>query len=102
MHTPPGWEMYNLINDPHETQSLYNDSDQTALDDLRKHRMVDLRQRVGDDATHYPQCEKIVQEFWDYDETDRAKAIDISQQYLQRRKEELEAGKRSVQTHKGK
>ena len=63
--------------------------------------MAETRKRVGDDGSHYPKCEAIVQEFWDYDEADRAKAREISARFLQRRQKELEAGQRNVQTHKG-
>lgn len=40
-----------------------------------------LRKQVGDDGTHFPDCEKVVQEFWDYDESDHAKAVQISHQF---------------------
>jgi arylsulfatase A-like enzyme len=99
--TPPGWELYDLANDPHETQNVYNDPDKAALVGHLKRRLAATRKRVGDDGSHFPACEAIVQEFWDYDESDRAKAIEISHEYLQRRLSELEAGQRSVQTHKG-
>ena len=39
--------------------------------------------------------------FWDYDAADRAKAREISHQYLQRRLAELKAGKRNVKTWQG-
>ena len=44
----------------------------------------------------------MVQEFWDYDEADRKKAVEISHQFLQRRLGELKAGKRNVFTIRGK
>ncbi|MCA8994481.1 MAG: sulfatase [Planctomycetaceae bacterium] len=100
--TPPGWELYDLANDPHETRNLYEDPEQTALVDHLKRQLAELRTEVGDDGTHFPECEKIVQEFWDYDAADRTKAVEISHQYLQRRLKELEAGQRNVQTHKGR
>ncbi|MCA9067533.1 MAG: DUF4976 domain-containing protein, partial [Planctomycetaceae bacterium] len=100
--TPPGWELYDLIQDPHETRNLYDDPDQAKLVTDLKQRLAKLRKRVGDDGSHYPVCEAIVQEFWDYDETDQAKAREISHQYLKRRQAELKAGKRNVLTHRGK
>ena len=63
-----------------------------------KSRLADTRKRVGDDGSHYPECEAIVQEFWDYDEADQAKARQISHDYLARRLNELKAGKRNVKT----
>lgn len=96
--TPPGWELYDLVSDPQETQNLADDPPQAVLLAKLKSRLADTRQRVGDDGTHYPKCEAIVQEFWDYDEADQAKAREISHRFLQRRQEELEAGKRNVRT----
>ncbi|MEZ6123282.1 MAG: DUF4976 domain-containing protein [Planctomycetaceae bacterium] len=100
--TPAGWELYDLVNDPHETRNLYSDPDQSALVDSLKRQLAELRTKIGDDGSHFPECEKIVQEFWDYDAADQAKATEISHQYLQRRLKELEVGQRNVQTHKGK
>jgi arylsulfatase A-like enzyme len=100
--TPPGWELYDLLNDPHETRNLYNDPDQSPVVDHLKRQLADLRTRVGDDGTHFPECEKIVQEFWDYDQEDKDKAVQISREFLNRRRIELEAGRRNVQTHKGR
>ena len=100
--TPPGWELYDLVNDPHETRNLYHAPEHAELVKELKTRLAETRGRVGDDGTHYPQCEAIVQEFWDYDEADQAKAREISHQYLQRRLDELAAGKRNIRTHLGK
>ena len=99
--TPPGWELYDLVHDPHETRNLYGDPDQSALVQQLKEQLAVLRNRIGDDGSHFPECEKIVREFWDYDTADQATAVKISHEFLQRRLDELAAGKRSVQTHKG-
>ena len=66
-----------------------------------KRQLAETRERVGDDGSHYPKCEAVVQEFWDYDEADRAKAREISHQYLERRRKELAAGKRNIRTWMG-
>jgi arylsulfatase A-like enzyme len=100
--TPPGWELYDLVNDPHETRNLYDDPDQAELVTYLKRQLAELRAKIGDNGTHFPECEKIVQEFWDYDAADQAKATEISHQYLQRRLQELKVGQRNVQTHKGR
>lgn len=99
--TPPGWELYDLVKDPHETKNIYDDPASKSLVKQLKQRLAETRQRVGDDGSHFPECEKIVQEFWDYDKADQAKAREISHQYLNRRLGELKAGKRSPFTHKG-
>ena len=89
--TPPGWELYDLVNDPHETRNLYDDPAQASLAAELKSRLADTRERVGDDGSHYPKCEAIVQEFWDYDAADRVRARKISHQFLNRRLQELAA-----------
>ncbi|WP_233903321.1 sulfatase family protein [Stieleria maiorica] len=100
--TPAGWELYDLVNDPQETRNLYDDPQHADLAKQLKSQLAELRQRVGDDGSHYPDCEAIVQEFWDYDEADRAKAREISHQYLKRRQQELAAGERNIRTYWGK
>lgn len=100
--TPPGWELYDLVNDPHETRNLYDDPAQAELVIYLKRQLAELRAKIGDNGTHFPECEKIVQEFWDYDAADREKATEISHQYLQRRLQELKVGQRNAQTHKGR
>ncbi|MFK8115106.1 MAG: sulfatase [Rubripirellula sp.] len=87
--TPPAWELYDLKNDPSESNNVYDDP---AYADVRmelKAQFAKLRQDIGDDGSHYPECEKIVQEFWDDDEADRKKAIAISAEFRQRREAEL-------------
>jgi len=99
--TPPGWELYDLVNDPHETRNLYDDKASAKLVVELKGRLAALRKRVGDDGSHYPKCEAVVQEFWDYDKADRSKARDISNQYLERRLSELKKNQRNVRTFRG-
>ncbi len=96
--TPAGWELYDLIRDPQETRNLYHDPAHAKLAAKLKSQLAETRKRVGDDGSHYPACEEIVQEFWDYDEADQAKAREISHNYLQRRLKEIESGKRNIRT----
>ena len=96
--TPPGWELYDLINDPHETQNIVDDPGKSDLVAELKRKLAKLRIRVGDDGSHYPACEKVVQEFWDYDSSDREKAVRLSHEYRARREAELKAGKRNIRT----
>ena len=96
--TPAGWELYDLASDPHETRNIYHDPAQGALVADLKRRLADTRKRVGDDGTHFPKCEAVVQEFWDYSEADQTKARQISHNYLARRLKELKAGKRNIKT----
>ena len=96
--TPAGWELYDMKNDPHETKNLYHHPKHAKLAQSLKGWLAKVRKRVGDDGTHYPACEKIVQEFWDYDEADQAKAKKISAEYLARREAELESGLQNPKT----
>jgi len=87
--TPPGWELYDLKNDPTEVVNQYDNPEfSSVVADLKK-RLAALRKKVGDTGEDFPKVEKIVQEFWDYDEADRAKAEKISTEFLHTRLEEL-------------
>jgi N-acetylglucosamine-6-sulfatase len=96
--TPAGWELYDMVNDPHETKNIYNNPKHAKLVDSLKQWFAKLRKKVGDDGSHYPDCEKVVQEFWDYSETDQKKAVVISNEYLKRRKSELAEGLHNPKT----
>ena len=96
--TPAAWELYDMKNDPQETKNIYDDPKNKELVKSLKNWMKKLRKKVGDDGSHYPACEKIVQEFWDYDKADQAKAKKISAEYLARRKAELLSGLKNPKT----
>jgi len=87
--TPPGWELYDLTTDPDELNNVYDNPDYAETRDALKKQFAELRKSVGDDGSHHPACEAIVQEFWDYDEEDRKKAIEISHQFKATREEML-------------
>jgi N-acetylglucosamine-6-sulfatase len=99
--TPPGWELYDLINDPAETVNIYDNPENKDLVADLKVQLADLRQDIGDDGTHYPACEKILKEFWEYDEPARSKAVQISHDFLDRRLGELDRGDRTPKTSVG-
>jgi arylsulfatase A-like enzyme len=99
--TPAGWELYDLIHDPDESRNLYDEAEAAPLVADLKRRLALTRARVGDDGSHFPACEKVVQEFWDYDDADRARAAEISHAYRARRLQELADGKRNVLTNQG-
>lgn len=87
--TPPGWELYDLEKDPQELNNVYDHPEYRDIRDSLKKQFAELRKEVGDDGSHYPECEKVVQEFWDYDSYDRQKAIHISRQFKLRREQKL-------------
>jgi len=87
--TPAAWELYDLRNDPQEMNNVYDDPSYATIREQLKARFAALRTSIGDDGSHYPECERVVQEFWDYDETDRQRAIQISAKFRSRREESL-------------
>lgn len=92
--TPPGWELYDLTKDPDELNNVYDHPDYEEVRDQLKRQFAELRVQVGDDGSHFPESEKVVQEFWDYDAADQQKAIEISRAFKLRREQSLgKAGK---------
>ena len=100
--TPAGWELYDLVNDPAETINLAADPDQQPLLQELKQRLAAARNRTGDDGTHFPACERILQHFWDDSAETRAEAVQVSHDFLKRRLDELQQNKRNPQTWRGK
>jgi arylsulfatase A-like enzyme len=98
--TPPAWELYDLVRDPEELNNVYDNPAYAKVRDRLKKQFADLRKEIGDDGSHHPGCEKVVQEFWDYDDADRRKAIEISHQFKARREAELNAPKKSPKKKK--
>ena len=88
--TPPGWELYDLGRDPSELNNVYDDPAYAQVREELKGQLARLRKEVGDDGSHYPACEKIVQEFWNYDKDDREKAIQISHRFKALREASLD------------
>ena len=89
--TPPAWELYDMKKDPHESTNLYGEPKYAKTVAGLKQRLASLRSRIGDDGRDYPKTEKVVQEFWDYDASDREKARKISSEFLQRRLQALKS-----------
>jgi N-acetylglucosamine-6-sulfatase len=80
--TPPAWELYDMRRDPQETTNQYDNPEYAGIVKELKVQLAQLRKTVGDDGSHHPGAEAVVQEFWDYDEADRKKAIGLSAAYL--------------------
>ncbi|WP_047817306.1 sulfatase family protein [Rhodopirellula islandica] len=91
LQTPPGWELYDLVNDPTEVVNQIDNPEYAEVASDLKQRLAQLRQRVGDDGSHYPAVEEVVQEFWDDSDEDRQKAIEISHEYVQAKQSESKA-----------
>lgn len=94
MHTPPGWELYDLRKDPHEMNNVYDDPAYANVVNILKQRLKEKRKEVKVDnpgaaynefvADEIKTVNNIVDEFWDYDEQDRLKAIQISHKFLEK------------------
>jgi len=83
--TPPGWELYDLREDPGEVVNQYDNPKYASAVRELKAELAALRKRIGDTGEDYPEVEAIVQEFWNYDEAARRKATEISHAYLESR-----------------
>ena len=89
---PAGWELYDLVKDPDELNNVYDDPGYEVVRDQLKLQFAELRKQIGDNGSHYPECEEVVQEFWDYDRLDQQKAIAISREFKTRREASLRTG----------
>jgi arylsulfatase A-like enzyme len=92
--TPPAWELYNLANDPNEQNNVYDHPEYKTVREQLKAQFAKLRNDIGDDGSHHPACEAIVQEFWDYDAADQAKAVAISAAFKKQREYDLKNPKK--------
>ena len=92
--TPPAWELYNLKKDPHEMNNVYDNPAYAEIVKKLKKRFKTLRHRIkADDPSAAPNkkvreemkaANLAIDEYWDYDEQDRQRAIQISHEYLRK------------------
>ena len=71
-----------MKKDPREVVNLYDDPNHADVVVQLKDRLAKLRRRIGDTGEDYPEVEAIIQEFWNDDAADRARAAEISRAYL--------------------
>ena len=98
--TPPAWELYDLKSDPQELKNIYGDPANAKTVESLKKDLATLRKKVGDTGEDFPEVEKVIQEFWNYDDADQAKARELSDAYLKVRKAELAKPKGKKQKKK--
>lgn len=63
---PAEWELYDLMTDPSEMKNIYND---TAYDKVKRElkiELVRLKQKYGDEDSHYPEMQEIVRKYYWY------------------------------------
>ena len=82
--TPPGWELYDRAKDPKEVNNVYDDPKYKDVVVELKAQLRALRAKLKDTDDDFPAVKKVVEEFWDYDEAARKKAIQISNEYAER------------------
>jgi len=87
--TPPAWELYDMKNDPHEVDNIYDDPGNADLIKKLKAQLAERRRQIRDTDEQFPEMLAVIDEFWDYDATDRARAVEISHDYAEREKSRM-------------
>ncbi len=82
--TPPGWELYDLKRDPTEDNNVYDNPEYAGVIKELKKQLKERRSELGEDDPEFA-FNKVIDEFWEYDDESRAKAIEISNDYLTKR-----------------
>ena len=62
--TPPGWELYDLQNDPFEMNNLYGKSGYEKITDKLKKEILSLRSEFDEEDTNYPHIQSIIDQNW--------------------------------------
>ena len=62
--TQPGWELYDLRNDPHEMHNVYGRTDYELIAKQLKKELLDLKNEVGDRDEKYPELMKVRARYW--------------------------------------
>jgi arylsulfatase A-like enzyme len=63
--TTPGWEFYDLKEDPHETRNSYHDPRYAEEIQRLKRRLLELKDEYADSDERYPELMKVRAEHWD-------------------------------------
>lgn len=63
--TPPGWEFYNLKNDPEELHNRYYDPAFKEIIVKLKGELKKQREELNETDAKYPEIQKIIDENWD-------------------------------------
>ncbi|MEX0321637.1 MAG: sulfatase [Puniceicoccaceae bacterium] len=94
VRTPPAWELYDLQNDPHETDNLVDNPTYAGVLRGLKKQFQSLRKEIGaDDASILPdskhrkrmqEVNAVVNEFWEDTAKNRKDAKKLSKAYLEK------------------
>jgi arylsulfatase A-like enzyme len=63
--TEPGWELYDLKNDPMELHNIYNDANYTHVIPELKAELLRLKIELGDSDETYLELMQVRQLYWD-------------------------------------
>ncbi len=63
--TPPGWEFYDLKNDPFEMDNRYEDPAYGEITADLKVQLKDLREELGEIDDQFPKIQKVIDENWE-------------------------------------
>jgi arylsulfatase A-like enzyme len=80
-NTPPAWELYDLEKDSTEDNNVYDNPEYAGVVAELKDQLKELRSEYKVDGAEFP-CNKIIEEYWDYNDEARAKAEQIAKDVL--------------------
>ena len=62
--TQPGWELYDIENDPYETNNIYPEMKDTKVVKDLKDRLLELKEKYEDTDEEYPELMEVRKEYW--------------------------------------
>jgi len=62
--TPPGWELYDIEENPHEMNNLYNNHAYSEIITVLKNKLKQMRSELNETDVNYPHIQKIIDEHW--------------------------------------
>ena len=65
MVTPPGWELYDLEEDPFEMNNLYQNPAYADIIAGLKERLKKLREEINETDENFPHIKAIIDKHWD-------------------------------------
>jgi len=65
LNPTPGWEFYDLVNDPHENKNAYNNPVYRDIIKKLKLQLKKEREDLHEIDDRFPKIEKIISENWD-------------------------------------
>lgn len=63
--TQPGWELYDLKEDPQESRNVYGQAEFDAITNQLKKELLELKEEIGDTDERYPELMQVRQQYWD-------------------------------------